>query len=95
MSFLGVLKKTLQMFLATKKILNGDHEYAVVLMQDNTTIWVSVYNLFLFVINKINPVSKNNCLVVQTSKLKKLARNKWESICQEVSNSKAFSIAKF
>ena len=31
------------MFLATKRILNADHEYAVVPMKDNLLLWVMKY----------------------------------------------------
>ncbi|XP_065069625.1 BRISC and BRCA1-A complex member 1-like [Rhopilema esculentum] len=42
--FIWFVKKTLQMFFVSKTILNPEHEYAMVLMQDNTTVWFQEFS---------------------------------------------------
>ena len=50
LSFLQVLKKTLKIFLETKRVLNMKHEYAIVLINDHTTFWVIIFYHFLILI---------------------------------------------
>jgi len=44
LSFLQVLKKTLKIFLETKRVLNMKHEYAIVLINDHTTFWLQEFS---------------------------------------------------